>query len=428
MQVYANNLLQLVPHEFVNFVLITVFSLIIGLIERNHHHNDTDEQKLFGTDRTFTFIGILGYLLLLTDKYTLLPFLGGGIIIASLLIVYYINKIKHYSDFGITTILVALITYCIPLMLETQPFWLFLLVMVVVIVFVESKDLFASFSEKLDRKEFLTLAKFIIMAGLILPIVPNEPLVSYLSISPFKIWLAVVVISSISYISYLLRKFVFKNSGIILSGILGGFYSSTATTVVMARKLKNAKSGHLQYVSAIVMATGMMYLRVLLLVFIFNKQLFEHLALALCTLVLASFATGMVLLYFGRKESNNVQAQVVTDKNPLEFKVAIIFTLIYVLFTFITFYTIQNYGIRGLNILSVITGMADIDPFLLNLFQGKYAITLSMIGVASFQAIISNNIAKMAYACFIAGKQNYRYIIIGFGTVIIINLALIFTI
>jgi uncharacterized membrane protein (DUF4010 family) len=322
--------------------------------------------------------------------------------------------------------MVALITYCIPLILETQPFWLFLLVLVVVIVFIESKDLFANFSEKLDRQEFLTLSKFLIMAGLILPVVPDTPLVSFLTISPFKIWLAVVVISSISYISYLLRKFVFKNSGIILSGILGGFYSSTATTVVMARKLKNAEFGQQQYAAAIVMATGMMYVRVMLLVFIFNKLLFGFMAAPLALLVMASFASGMVLLWLGRKNANNVKASQVADKNPLEFKVALIFTFIYVGFTFLTYYVIQNYGIKGLNILSVVTGMADIDPFLLNLFQGKYALTVSMIAVASFQAIISNNIAKMAYACFIAGKQNYRHIIIGFASVIIINLALIF--
>jgi uncharacterized membrane protein (DUF4010 family) len=299
---------------------------------------------------------------------------------------------------------------------------MFLLYTVVLLIFTESKGAFVTMSEKLDRKEFLTLTKFLVMAGLILPIVPDTPFVSFLAITPYKIWLAVVVISSISYISYLLRKFVFKDSGLILSGILGGLYSSTATTVVLARKLKLAHSGHMQYAATIIMATGMMYLRVGILMLIFNKALFLFLALAMGCMVVLSFATGGVMLYLSRKHTVKEESTEESDKNPLEFKVAVIFTLIYVIFTFLTFYTIQEYGIRGLNILSVFVGVADIDPFLLNLFQGKYQVTMAIIGSATFTAIISNNVAKMLYASFLAGHKKSKYIYIAFGIIIIMNL------
>jgi uncharacterized membrane protein (DUF4010 family) len=415
-----------IPKEFINFVLVTLFSLIIGLSQRKIHHS-TNEHNLFGTDRTFTFIGILGYLLLIADRSNYHLYIAGGTALTVFLTVYYISKIKNFSDFGLTTILIALLTYCIPLILLTQPLWLFLLVIITVLIFTELKHTFSSITEKFDRHEFVTLTKFIIMAGLILPIVPDTPLIPFLPLTPFKTWLAVVVISSISYISYLLKKFVFKDAGIIISGILGGFYSSTATTVVLARKLRGLENGKYQYMAAIILATAMMYLRVLILVAIFNNSLFRFMLPAFAILITISILVAIILLYRTRKLHISENVVFESDSNPLEFKVAIIFTSIFILFTFLTQFAVQQYGSSGLSILSFIVGIVDIDPFLLNIFQGKYEVSTNLIAVASFQAIISNNIAKLAYACFFAGQKHWKMITFLFSIVIGSNIILIFT-
>ncbi len=51
---------QYLPQEFVTFVLVTLFSLLIGLSQRRISLKREGETTLFGTDRSFTFIGILG--------------------------------------------------------------------------------------------------------------------------------------------------------------------------------------------------------------------------------------------------------------------------------------------------------------------------------------------------------------------------------
>jgi len=420
-----HDFLASIPKEFINFIIVTIFSLIIGLSQRKLHHS-TEEHKLFGTDRTFTFIGILGYILLIADPVFKNLYMAGGFIIATLLTVNYIFKIKNFNDFGITTIIIALLTYCIPLLLITQPFWLFLLIIVTIIIFTESKETFSSFTEKFDRHEFVTLAKFIIMAGLILPIVPDNIVIPGLPITPFKIWLAVVAISSISYVSYLLKKFVFKEAGILLSGILGGLYSSTATTVVLSRKLKEQESGKFQYIAAIIMATSMMYLRILILVLIFNKALFTKTVLSFIILIIITLAIAIITLFRARKNVIKEEVILSNDRNPLEFKAALIFTLIFVLFTFLTQFTIKHYGNTGLSALSFIVGISDIDPFLLNIFQVKYDVTIHLISILTFQAIISNNLAKMCYACFFSGRKNWKIIAMLFFIIILANVVVLF--
>lgn len=77
-------ILNYIPDGFVKFILILIFSLLIGL-EQRRHHNDENEVLLFGTDRTFTFIGLLAYVLFIADPVTFIPFLIGFIMIGFLL-------------------------------------------------------------------------------------------------------------------------------------------------------------------------------------------------------------------------------------------------------------------------------------------------------------------------------------------------------
>ncbi len=414
-----------IPVELTNFVLVTLFSLIIGLAQRRLHPPNEDF-KPFGSDRTFTFIGIMGYVLCVIKPGDYTLFIGGGFVLIVLLALYYYVRMVTMKIYGITTLIVALLTYCLAPLIITQPKWLFMLVVVTVLIFTELKESFGVISQKFNRDEFITLGKFLVIAAVILPAIPDEPFVPFLSITPYRIWLAVVVISSISYLSYLLKKFVFKNSGIIISGILGGLYSSTATTIILSKKSKTSAITGNQYAAGIILATTMMYLRVLILMAIFNLVLFNELLLSFVVLIFVSGITAVVLLKLKKKVIAENDDIIGDDKNPLEFKVALLFTLLYVAFTFVTYYTINRFGIQGLNILSLLVGVTDIDPFLINLFQGKLAVTGNVLALATLQAIISNNIVKALYAYFLAGKKIRKAVIAGFTVVIIVNIIFVF--
>ena len=116
-QVYSEDemekLYEYLPRELVTFVLVTLFSLLIGLSQRKISLKREGETTLFGTDRTFTFIGILGYLLYILDPVDYRLFMGGGAILGLLLGLNYYVKQSQFHVFGVTTIIIALITYCI---------------------------------------------------------------------------------------------------------------------------------------------------------------------------------------------------------------------------------------------------------------------------------------------------------------------------
>ncbi len=417
------------PRELVSFLLVTIFSLLIGLTQRRIALRHAGEATHFGTDRTFTFIGILGYLLYILDPNNLVLFMGGGLVLGVLLAVNYFVKQSQFHLFGVTTIIIALITYCLAPIICTQPSWFSVLVVVVVLLLTESKHTLTEFVQKMKNDDIVTLAKFLAISGIILPMLPHTNIIPGINLTPYSIWLATVVVSGISYLSYLLKRYVFHESGILVSGIIGGLYSSTATISVLARKSKNAHPGReAEYVAAMLLAISMMFLRFMVLILIFSRDIFYVIYPYLLSMSIAAGCIAWFIYIRGKKKGTIVIDNEEDDSsNPLEFKVALIFAFLFVVFTIVTHYVILYTGSKGLNVLSIVAGCSDITPFVLNLLQNKEAATVVVIAACCLQAIVSNIAVNMGYALFFSGKGSklHPWVLRGFGSVMGLNLGLL---
>ena len=411
------------PQDFVNFVLVTLFALLIGLSQRRIALRREGETTVFGTDRTFTFIGILGYLLyiLSPDDFTL--FIGGGAIVGLLLATNYLVKQLRHDVYGVTSIVIALITYCLAPIVYTQPSWLSVTVVVAVLMLAEMKHTFTELVQRMNNDEMLTLAKFLAIAGIVLPMLPDKPFVAGVSLTPYSIWLATVVVSGISYFSYLLRRYVFKEAGIMVSGLLGGLYSSTATIIVLARNCKTAAEGEKrEYIAAMLMSVAMMFLRFLFLAAIFSKPLLGQLYPYLLVMCAVTAATSVAMHLRWRHHARGGTVSSEETSNPLEFKVALIFALLFVVFTFATHFTYIYFGDSGVNVLSFVSGVSDITPFVLNLF-GNANLGMDDIVRCSLQAMLANVAVNMVYAYLFSGKsrKTARIVFGSFGLILVLG-------
>ena len=417
-------LYQYLPEELVTFILVTVFSLLIGLSLRRISLKREGETTLFGTDRTFTFIGILGYLLYILDPTDYRLFMGGGAVLGLLLALNYYVKQAQFHVFGVTTI-----TYCIAPIVATQPSWFYVMVIVTVLLFTELKHTFTELAQRMKNDEMITLAKFLAISGIILPMLPDDNLIPGINLTPYSIWLATVVVSGISYLSYLLKRYVFRESGILVSGIVGGLYSSTATISVLARKSRKVSAQEApEYVAAMLLAVSMMFLRFLILIGIFSVGALT--AIYPYLLIMSAVAAGTAWFLHSRWKRPAMSETVDEDEdgsNPLEFKVALIFAVLFVVFTIATHYTLIYAGEGGLTLLSFVSGFSDITPFILNLLQGTGNVPVSLITACSMQAIVSNIAVNMCYALFFSGKKSplRSWVLRGFGCVIAANVFLL---
>jgi len=390
--------------ELVHFLVVTAFSFLIGL-EVKSYKNQKDEPKsenyFFGDVRTYSFIGILGFILYTLDKENLLLY-GGGFFSLSLLyaILYYKNLLEGKRS--ILLFIVMLLVYSFGALIQTQPLWMSALLYVSIVFILNSNKEVERYAKEINISEFETLGKMVLLSAVILPLLPDTKTIPYIPLSPFKIWLAVVVISGISYGGYILQKYFFPSKGYFLTGIFGGSYSSTATTVVLARKAKQLE-GLTLIDAAIISATSVMYLRLIVIALLFNFEIGKMLILPFGALSLVGF---VISAFYLKNPKEKKEHPDIVDKNPLELKTAFVFAFLFVAMMILTKYVTQDYGKAGLEILSFIVGFTDIDPFVLSILTGKFSVTSLQITAAIMIAAGSNNLLKALYALWFGGIKN----------------------
>jgi uncharacterized membrane protein (DUF4010 family) len=390
--------------DLVHFLVVTAFSFLVGLevkSYRSQYINATVENYFFGDVRTYSFIGILGFILFKIDSNLHILYAGGFLSITVLYALLYQKNLQENKR-SILLYIVMLLVYTFGALIQTQPLWITALLYVSIVFILNVNGGIEKFTKELNISEFETLSKMILLSAVILPLLPDTKIIPYIPLSPFKIWLAVVVISGISYGGYLVQKYFFPSKGYYLTGIFGGSYSSTATTVVLARKAKQL-GGYRVIDAAIISATSVMYLRLIIVALIFNIDIGEKLIFPFVSL---SFIGFFISSFYLKNQQKTQEHVAIVDKNPLELKTAFLFALLFVAMIIATHFVTNHYGTSGLEILSFVVGFTDIDPFILSILTGKFSVENVQIIAAIMIAAGSNNLLKAIYALWFGGVKN----------------------
>ena len=391
--------------DLIHFLVVAAFSFLVGLEVKSYRKEfakSKHQNYFFGDIRTFSFIGILSFILFKIDIMHYSLYLAGFLAITLLFAILYHKNLEDNRR-SILLFIVMILVYTFGALIQTQPLWMTALVYVSIVFILNSTKPLNKIFAEINITEFETLGKMVLLSAVILPLLPDTKIIPYIPLSPFKIWLAVVVISGISYGGYILQKYFFPSKGYFLTGIFGGSYSSTATTVVLARKAKQI--GGLNVIdAAIISATSVMYLRLVIVALIFNLEIGERLILPFTVLSLIGFIISSFYLKNQTKEPE--QHVGIADSNPLELKTAFLFAFLFVAMIVLTHFVTQKYGTSGLEILSFLVGFTDIDPFILSILTGKLSVSSTQIITAIMIAAGSNNLLKALYALWFGGVKN----------------------
>ncbi|RMD95894.1 MAG: MgtC/SapB family protein [Calditrichaeota bacterium] len=376
--------------------LTLALSILVGM-EREQNIRLRAELPTLGGIRTFPLIGFLGYLLARSQW----AFTGGILVLGALLAMQYRGKMKG-ERYGLTTEFSALVVYALGFFIFQGEYWLATTIAVITALLLQMKTPLESLALRISTSELITFSQFVMLSAVILPLVPNANYTVY-QLNPFRTWLIVVAVSGVSYLSYILQQLRGEKQGFFLAGILGGIYSSTVTTVALSKQSRIAGLPSLTCAGAIIGATGMMYLRIIVLVWLFSPPLGIRLLRPFAIIALITLAISLGTLYTGRKHT--VAAPFHKPSiNPLQLLNAILFALVFIIITIVTRVVIQQFGEAGLFTLAGIMGPTDIDPFIMSMTQHAQ-ISLYQSGLAIAVAVASNNIFKGGYAWYLAGEK-----------------------
>ena len=390
------------------FLLLLSLGFFFGLAFEEF--NAAGGQARPGGVRSFPLLALAGALLYRLDPNHLLPLTAGLLVLGAWLTFYYRQHLAEVDpegqpNVGLMTAICNVLAYLLGPTALAEPPWVAIGATVVAVLLLTAREKLHGFARRLEVGEIVTAGKFLILTGLVLPFLPSEPVTTLTEITPHQVWLAVLAVCTVSYASYLLQRYVAPREGGLWTAVLGGLYSSTATTIVLARRARAAPALLYEVQTGIILATSIMYLRMLIIVALFNQAL----AIALAPALLGLAASGLVLAGLWhqlRAVPAATKPAGAAPANPLELTAALVFAALFVAVSLASGWVRSRFGEAGLYGLAAIVGTADIDPFVLSVASGGDAPLPTAAAVAAVLfAASSNNILKAVYtAGFVGGR------------------------
>jgi uncharacterized membrane protein (DUF4010 family) len=270
---------------------------------------------------------------------------------------------------GLTVPVCNLLAYLLGPIALTQPHWVAVSLTVTAVLLLTGRERLHTMARQLELPEIVTAGKFLILTGIILPLLPNEQITPLTRVTPYQAWLALVAVCTLSYGSYLLQRYWAANRSAFVTAILGGLYSSTATTVVLARRASTGEIPLARAQVGIALATAVMYLRILVIIAVFNWSLAVSLAPSLLALSLLGFALAGLHDWCAGRPAAQTSVRV-EPSNPLELSAAALFAVLFVAISIASTWAADHFGAAGLYVIAAIVGVTDIDPFVLSIAQG----------------------------------------------------------
>ena len=425
-----------------NAALKLLIALAIGAaigLEREIHqkkdHHKNRSGALIGV-RTFALTTLLGAIagLLNHDQFVFSSILSGTFLILTTInyaISSYISR-----DTGITTELAAIISFIIGFLISINmlPIPLVLSIAVVLMLILAYKDQVKDMVEELHVRELKALLSYAIIAVVILPFLPNTSITinSIPSISnffwsnhidltiwgnielinPFKTWLIVAIITGVDLVGYILEKMFGKGRGLIISSLIGGFVSSTATTQALAVQSKEGATIS-SVLTAAFLATFASFFSLFIVILPINPQ-FTITILPTLAILIASF--GIAAVIFLPKNHKNTKTKILHPQTNTIFSIkpALLFATLFISIKIISSVALIIYGSQGFLITAAIAGFSGLDAITINIADlSKNAISLRT-AILAFIMVNSVNLLAKTLFIMIQGKREFA---IKFGVI-----------
>ena len=342
--------------------------------------------------RTFALVALMGTLAVsLTSSVWLLA--TGLAAVAAMLIAAYARE-PQQDDPGTTTVVAAAVCYLLGALAgQGQPALAGALAIGVTALLYFKPEI-EGFSAGLKRHEQVSVLQFLIVTFIVLPILPDRGYGPYGALNPRSIWLMVVLVSGIGLATYIaLRLAAGGRHGVLMTGILGGLLSSTAATLLYARRSRDSQAMERLALAVVPLANLVPLARIALLAAAVAPAILPRLAPVLG----AALAGGLAVTVFFLRRLDRGDAPAPESRNPAELPAALRFAAVYAVVLLVSAWLSDLAGSRGLYAAAAASGLVDIDPINLS--------ALNFFAEGRIEAGVAVNAIGLAYLANVAFKM-----------------------
>jgi len=355
-------------------------ALALGMLVGLERERTQDHTTAFAGVRTFALIALLGATASYLDLRLGLPWLALAVfIMLAILVIASHVVVSIRGKMGITTEVTALLAFLLGVLCIHGSIAIAAAIGVTCALLLALKDWLHTLAGRIESSDVEATLKFAIVTVIILPLLPNRdfgPLPINV-INPYIIWLMVVLICGLNFVSYILVKIMNKEQGLGLTGLLGGLVSSTALTLGFAQRSRRDATPPYALAFGILLSWTVMFVRVIVVVWVVNPALGHYLLLRLGFLTLVSVAISLAMWRWAHSKETGT---VTSGENPFELGQAIKFGLIFGVILIMSKVAQTYLGREGLYLAGAVGGLADVDAVALSMSQ------FSVSGIATAEA------------------------------------------
>jgi len=404
---------------FQRFGLAILIGALIGL------ERERSGARIAGM-RTFPLVSLLGaicgYLAELSGS--LWTVAAGLLGVTALTVTGNLLQARRRPDPGITTEIAILVTFGVGALVHYRQAYLAVAIALAATAILYFKPHLHAFSRKVEQRDIYAVFQFGLVTFIVLPLLPNRDLGPFAALNPYHIWLMVVLISGMSLAGYVILKGVGRDWGGPVVGLLGGIVSSTATTLAFGRHARKNPEFSRTAAVVVILASTVVMVRVLVEVSVINPGLMRQVGAP----VVGMFLAGLAAAFLAWRRSRHEETALPEPKNPAELTGAVTFGLLYGVVLLAVSAAKHYFGSQGVYLVSLISGLTDVDPITLS------SARLASTGVLSPEqarsaiilAILANLAFKLAAVRLIGTPALARRAALGFAAIAAVGVAALF--
>ena len=401
---------------FKSIVISLALGGIVGLERQSRREQDFTEASGI---RTFALASLLGTLVVFAQEVSvpIAYIVGAGYLM--LVLLQYIVLWRDTGELtGITTQVAALLVFVLGGLVPGNPV-LAASVAVIVALLLAAKRYVHRAVDRLSQPEVYATLKFLLVTVVLLPLLPDAYIDPWGIYNPQELWFLVVLISGISFVGYFAMRFFGTRRGLAATGAIGGLASSTAVTLAMAGRVREALEDRGVMLAAafgVVMANAIMIIRVLLEVAAINRPLVSVLWRPMVLVSVAGLLSAAVLGVLLARQGRSVRDLEATEEDPAEeleldnpFRLgpALKFGVLFVIIIGVVHLAELYFGDRGLYVAALISGLADADAT--GLSAARMHATGELEAVVAVRTVIiaalSNSLVKAGIGAFLGSLR-----------------------
>jgi uncharacterized membrane protein (DUF4010 family) len=339
--------------------------------------------------RTFSMLGlgggIAGLIGALGQPIVAAAFATG---LVAIMVISYAPELKSQRDS--TSAVAALVTIAIGFLAGNGSPGLAIACAAVAVALLALRTELHGFVERLEAEDVKALARYAVIAGAVLPFLPNGHYGPYGAWNPQRLWLVVVLVTGFSFLGYVANRIFGERRGTIATALIGGAYSSTAVTQSLAQRLGSKDAGGAEP-AGIALASAVMYLRVVLLVTILSTRVLLDFVILITPALLVGAVAGYWL--YRKAPSHDGPAP---PGNPIAILPALGFLTFVAIAAVAARWAAGRFGEGGIAGLLLITGTMDVDTAIITLGGlDTEAISSSLAALALAGTVLANMAVKL---------------------------------